>query len=942
MAGQIPPMVVEVLLETDRIKAQLNQLQSQFDQFGSKVGSQTKAVDGLAGGFKKLAVAAAAVTAIKMVAGTVQEVTQAASSLVAEAEGVRQTFGENSDVIAKWAESAAKTAGMSETAALQAAKSFGGFARSAGLAGDSASTFATGLAQAAGDLGSFFDVPTEDALRAIQSGLAGQTEPLRRYNILINDATLRQRALAMGLVQTTTEALSPQNKVLATQAEIMAQLGPAAGDFVKYAGDYGNSVKTVNAMIDNLKANVGEQLLPVMGELVQSFMPLIEQVGPLAEQLFKNLEPLISALVDAVGQLLPLLTPIFEVLGSVAETVASIFAAILPPILDIIEVILPPLQQIVDVFLGLINDIIPPLASLFNEALVPIISFLAQILEDYVVPMLDAMAKQLGDTLYDAITAVTDILVVMIDALKPIGQIVKDIEKATGVSFLEMAINLNPLIIALKLVSGILQFISYSAEISGKLFKGDFAGAAATIGMGFEKWKAARDASRVQYRSSGVDTTTMAGILAASGDLSGSKTTPPPIYTPPPLGGTAEERKAKEYADRRKKILSAVKEARADMEQAQKKYADATASAQERYGERIADAQNTFTKRINEITTQRDKDIASASKDHGDRVIAIQKDFASRLQDIVKQSMDRLRSAFSSAVGTDIGSLFASMLPKDGALSQATYREMRNGMEVAVSWWGQSINTPSGIGGVVESLRSKLDAARQLAANAAALSNAGYSQTFIEQVIGQGTDVGNQMAQEILNSAPETQAELKSLYLELEKVTESGVDKLAQTIYEKNGLATTELRNLYTATQADLVQALADEQRMYTEQVAEINRTFNEAFAEAEVTRDQAIRDAQAELTKSLAEAAQTLYDSLIDIRKKFNAEIAAMKGNLAGLGQVVSGVRATNSAAANAAMKQVQINTTVNAESNASPESIANSTIAAIRFGIPTSILTA
>lgn len=940
MAGQIPPMVVEVLLETDRIKAQLNQLQGQFEQFGSKVGAQTKSIDGVTGAFKKLAIAATAVAGIKMFTNLVQESTQAASSLVAEAEGVKQTFGENSQVIADWAKNAAQTAGMSETAALQAAKGFGGFARSAGLAGDSASTFATGLAQAAGDLGSFFDVPTEDALRAIQSGLAGQTEPLRRYNILINDATLRQRALAMGLVETTTQALSPQNKVLATQAEIMAQLGPAAGDFVKYAGDYGNSMKTLNAMIDNLKANVGEQLLPVMGKLVQSFMPLVEQIGPLAEQLFANLEPLISALVDAVGQLLPILTPVFEVLGEVAGVVADIFAQLLPPILDIIEILLPPLQQIVGIFLDLISDIIPPLASLFERALVPIIELLVDLLNEYAIPLLEAMGDQLGDTLYDAITAVTDVLVVMLDALKPIIQAVKDFEKQSGISFVQVAIQLNPLILALKLVSSILQFISYNAEIAGKLLKGDFAGAASTINMGFEKWKAARDASRWNGQYSGVDTTSLAGIMAASGTTTGT-TTPVTPYVPP-VGGTPEEKKAKEYADRRKKIMGWVNEARKDMAAAQKKYTDTVESVNERYGERVAEAQQKFTERITEITIQRDKDLAQATKDHGDRVIAIQKDYATRLQDIVKQSMDRLRSAFSGAVATDVGSLFASLMPQDGALSQATYREMRNGMEVAVSWWGQSIDSRSGIGGVVESLRSKLDAAKQLASNAAALSNAGYSQTFIEQVIGQGTDVGNKMAEEILNSAPETQAELKTLYAELEKVTESGVDTLAQKIYEKNGLATTELKNMYTATQAELAQALVDEQKMYTEQIAEINRTFNEAFAEAEITRDKAIADAQADLTKSLAEAAQTLYDSLIDIRKNFNAEIATMKGNLAGLGKVVSSVRTQNYGLANEARDQIAINTTVNASTNATPQVIADSTVAAIRFGIPASVLLA
>jgi hypothetical protein len=136
-----------------------------------------------------------------------------ASAFEAEFEGVNQAFGTGAKLVQDYAKNAAFTAGVAEVPALRAAKSFGVFASSAGLAGEEAGKFATGLVQAAGDLGSFYDLPTEQALAAISSGLRGETEPLRRFNILIGEAEMNTKAMEMGL-GANSSALTQQQKVL--------------------------------------------------------------------------------------------------------------------------------------------------------------------------------------------------------------------------------------------------------------------------------------------------------------------------------------------------------------------------------------------------------------------------------------------------------------------------------------------------------------------------------------------------------------------------------------------------------------------------------------------------------------------------------------------------------------------------------------------------------
>ena len=213
------------------------------------------------------------------VTGYLAKTVNAASNFSAQFEGVNQTFGRGAKAVQDYAAQAATLSGISETQALNAAKNFGGFATSAGLSGQAAADFAIELVKAAGDLASFADVPVDEALAAIQSGLAGQSEPLRNFQILLGETTLKNRALEMGLIQTTKQALTPQQKVLATHAELLDQMGVKAGDFINYADTYGNQVKSLTAEWSNMERAIGDELLPVLEQLMPEIRDMAKEFG---------------------------------------------------------------------------------------------------------------------------------------------------------------------------------------------------------------------------------------------------------------------------------------------------------------------------------------------------------------------------------------------------------------------------------------------------------------------------------------------------------------------------------------------------------------------------------------------------------------------------------------------------------------------------------------
>jgi hypothetical protein len=225
----------------------------------------------------KVATAAAAAFAIKIGIDSIK----AASDLGETISKVGVLFGDSAKDIEEFAGKAAQSLGQTKQQALDAAANFAIFGKSAGLSGEELVKFSTEFVSLAGDLSSFNNVSQDDAINAIGSALRGEAEPLRRFGVLLDEATLKNAALQLGLITTTKEALTPQQKVLAAQKVIYEQTTTAQGDFARTSDGLANQTKILSAELENTKLIIGEALLPLVLELATAFqekmVPLIKQ-----------------------------------------------------------------------------------------------------------------------------------------------------------------------------------------------------------------------------------------------------------------------------------------------------------------------------------------------------------------------------------------------------------------------------------------------------------------------------------------------------------------------------------------------------------------------------------------------------------------------------------------------------------------------------------------
>ncbi|WP_332645107.1 hypothetical protein [Aeromicrobium sp.] len=314
------------------VEKRFGKLGSRLDRVGQRAGKA------LAGGF-----AVAGVAAYKL--------GQQASDLAETQSKVAQVFGaESTAALNKFAAGAAASMGQSKQTALDGAATFGIIGKSAGLAGKELVGFSTDMVKLAGDMASFNNSSPEEAIEAIGAGMRGEAEPLRRFGVLLDDATLKAEAMSIGLLKpsknkaqitaaqvavsegqrkvnaaiaefgpkslearkaqaalglsqdrlkkATTGSIGPltqQQKALAAQSAIMKQTGDQQGDFARTSDGLANKQRVLKAQLENMGTAIGEKVLPAMVKLSEVGLKMIDWVD-------RN-QTTVKVLVGVVGTL---------------------------------------------------------------------------------------------------------------------------------------------------------------------------------------------------------------------------------------------------------------------------------------------------------------------------------------------------------------------------------------------------------------------------------------------------------------------------------------------------------------------------------------------------------------------------------------------------------------------------------------------------------------
>lgn len=209
----------------------------------------------------------------KSVVGAASEAEQAVG-------GVRAVFKDYADEVIRDSERAEQGLGLSTAAYQQLVTVTGALLKNKGLT-DFADQ-AENLLKIGADLAAQYGGPTSQAVEALNAALRGESDPIERYAISLNETAVNAVLAANGQKNLTGAALE-QAKTQARLTLITQQSADAQGAFTREADTFGGAAARTSAHVANMRAELGEKFLPAM-QATTSFinnqgLPALEATG---------------------------------------------------------------------------------------------------------------------------------------------------------------------------------------------------------------------------------------------------------------------------------------------------------------------------------------------------------------------------------------------------------------------------------------------------------------------------------------------------------------------------------------------------------------------------------------------------------------------------------------------------------------------------------------
>lgn len=257
---------------------------------------QVSKMEGLA---KKAGATLASAFAVKKLVDFSAKCLDLGSDLAEVENVVDVTFSTMSDQVDKFAKSAAKSFGLSETMAKQYTGTFGAMAKAFGFGEQQAYEMSTALTSLAGDVASFYNLSQDEAYTKLKSVFTGETESLKDLGIVMTQTALDAYAMANGYGKTTS-AMTEQEKVALRYKFVLGQLSLAQGDFARTSDSWANQTRLMALQTQSIMASIGQGLINLFTPAIKLINVVLGKVAQLAEA-FKGFTELITGKKSSGG-----------------------------------------------------------------------------------------------------------------------------------------------------------------------------------------------------------------------------------------------------------------------------------------------------------------------------------------------------------------------------------------------------------------------------------------------------------------------------------------------------------------------------------------------------------------------------------------------------------------------------------------------------------------
>lgn len=267
---------VEVTGDTDK----LNGLASDIEGIDKKSQKSTSKINAFGASIKNMLKSAAFIQTMRYLGNAVNKSMEYTESL----NLFNVAMGEYADEARKYAETVSEVMGIDPAEWLKAQGTFNILATGFGVTTDKAAIMSKNLTQLGYDISSFYNISVQDAMLKLQSGMAGELEPLRRLGYDLSVARLQEEAYALGIEKKITKMNQAEKSMLRYHA-IMSQVTQVQGDMARTLESPANQTRILKAQIDQLNRAIGNIFIPLLNKMLPYLIAMAQAAREAAESI---------------------------------------------------------------------------------------------------------------------------------------------------------------------------------------------------------------------------------------------------------------------------------------------------------------------------------------------------------------------------------------------------------------------------------------------------------------------------------------------------------------------------------------------------------------------------------------------------------------------------------------------------------------------------------
>lgn len=239
----------------------------------------------------------------------------AASDLIESQNKVEVAFGQSADYVKKFADTTLDAYGIARGTALDMAALFGDMGTSMGLTDREAAKMSTTLVGLSGDLASFKNISTDQAMNALKGIFTGETESLKSLGIVMTQTELKSYAMSKGM-KSNIDAMSEAQKVQLRYEYVLDKTRKAQGDFQRTSDGTANSIRVFKESTKELAEQFGEVLLPIITPIVRKLTEMVKHFGDMDDKTKK--------VIVTIGLLVAAISPVAGIIAGVSSAVGVV------------------------------------------------------------------------------------------------------------------------------------------------------------------------------------------------------------------------------------------------------------------------------------------------------------------------------------------------------------------------------------------------------------------------------------------------------------------------------------------------------------------------------------------------------------------------------------------------------------------------------------------